>query len=447
LPRLAALFMVLVCSVMFAACGPASDTDEVPEDRKFANDPVTERSMTPIAGPTQVAPAVMASPVVEVSPETLLRSRGTPDTLYTLSNGTLMALTVDKGEGQREGIPLPDSWRVLDFDGSPTGDRVAVLMASEKDEALSVAFYRSTGEQIGEEQQVFMHEGVTATPDTAEAEAPYTVSWSPQGTDVLLSSSTALERVDIDGGTERIPLGDIDGTLQRAAWSPEGTRILLQLLEEDGSQRVYVRDLEQEKTREVKALRADGATELRELQWLPDGSGVIFVRGQMVNGVVLRGQVFVYPLSEEVPRLVATSGQGGPTATITDIAVAPDGDSVAYVISILDGTQWVFHSMWVRSIDGDMSYQVPVNPKGVVTQLAWIDRGIAWEQRASATSEAGDIMFLQWNQEAALLLAPAPSEATPVGTAGASPVVPPGTTPGASRQATPIGTSDATPVR
>jgi hypothetical protein len=438
--------MVLVCSVTFAACGPASDTDDVPEDRKFANDPVTERPMTPIAGPTQQAPPAMASPVVEVSPETLLRSRGTPDTLYTLSNGTLIALTVDKDEGQREAIALPGNRRVLDFDGSPTGDRVAVLMASEKDDALFVAFYRSTGEQVGEEQQVFMQEGLTATPDTAGSEASYTVSWSPQGTGVLLSSSTALERVDIDGGTERIPLGDIDGTLQRAAWSPEGTRILLQLLQEDGSQRVDVRDLEQEKTREVKALRANGASELRELQWLPDGSGLAFVRGQMVNGVVLRGQVFVYPLSEEVPQLIATSGQGGPTATITDIAVAPDGDSVAYVISILDGTEWAFHSMWVRSIDGDMSYQVPVNPKGVVTQLAWIDRGIAWEQRASLTNEAGDIMFLQWNQETALLLAPAPSEATPVGTPGASPVIPPKATPGASPEVTPIVTLGATPA-
>ncbi|HEV2073022.1 MAG TPA: hypothetical protein VGR29_05205 [Thermomicrobiales bacterium] len=438
--------MTLVCSVVFAACGPAAETDDVPEDRKFANDPVTERPLTPMVGPTELATPASARPIVEVSPETLLRSRGAPDTLYTLSNDTLTAVTVDSGEGQREGIALPKNRRILDFDGSPTGDSVAVLVASETDDALFVAFYRSTGEQVGEEQQVFMQEGMTATPDTAESQQSYTVSWSPQGTGVLLSSSTALERVDVEGGAEPVPLGDIEGTLQRAAWSPQGTRILLQLLQEDGSQRVYVRDLEEDKTREVEALQTSGSTELQELQWLPDGSGLVFVRGQMVNGVALRGQVFVYPLSEEVPRLVATSGQGGPTATITDLAVAPDGDSVAYVISVLDGTEWAFHSMWVRSMDGNMSYQVPVDPRGVVTQLAWIDRGIAWEQRASSMNEVGDIMFLRWDQDAALLLAPAPSEATPVGTPGASPVVPLQGTPGASPVATPIGTPGATPA-
>lgn len=444
--RLTVALLLLVGSVLLAACGPAPVANEVEEDRKFANDPVTEQPVTPTAVATDAAVPAPASPVVAVSPETLLRSRGTPDTLYTLSNGDLIALSVEGGEGTPTTISLPGNRRILDFDGSPSGDRVAVLLVSENDDGLFVAFYRSTGEQVGEEHHVFGQEDASATPRTSEALPSYTISWSPQGTGVLVTSSTALAQVDIDGEPQSIELGEVDGRLQRAKWSPQGTRVLLQMVREDGSQYVYVRDLENERTREVRALRTDATAQLRDLQWLPDGSGLVFVRGQMTNGVALRGQIYVYPLSEEVPRLVATSGQGGPTATITDIAVAPDGDSVAYVISILDGTEWAFHSMWIRSMDGALSYQVPVSARAVVTQLAWIDRGIAWEQRSSLTDEAGGIMFVELDQDATLLLPIASPGAIPVGTPGASPVVRSAGTPGANPVAMPIVTPGATPV-
>jgi hypothetical protein len=127
---------------------------------------------------------------------------------------------------------------------------------------------------------------------------------------------------------------------------------------------------------------------------------------------------------------------------MTDAVVSPDGRSVAYVISVLDGSEWVFHSMWVRALDGSLSYQVPVAPRGVVTNLAWFDRGIAWEQGPSPDVPGNILSMRQGEEPVVVFEAPSTDIA---GTPGASPAVNPAGTPVPSPGATPVGTPGATP--
>jgi hypothetical protein len=430
--------LTLVLVLILTACG--TESGDVPEDRQFANDPVEEQKVTATSEVIVNATPVVTEEVVSASPETLLRSRGTPNTLYTLTNDRLVALSIHDGEVSSTEIALPDGHRVIDFDGSPSGDRVAVVMSSE-DASPSIAFLRASGEPIGETRALTAAEA-SATPVAAGEEAAWQVTWSPQGTGVVVASPTTLETIDVEGDPKQIPLAEFEGQLIGAAWSPQGSRIFLQFAMEDGSQHVYVRDLVADKTREVRVLGAAPGTGATDLQWLPDGSGLLYVQGPMMDGVVMRGQLYVYTLGQEVPRLISTSGQGGPSATMTDAVVSPDGRSVAYVISVLDGSEWVFHSMWVRALDGSLSYQVPVAPRGVVTNLAWFDRGIAWEQGPSPDVPGNILSMRQGEEPVVVFEAPSTDIA---GTPGASPAVNPAGTPVPSPGATPVGTPGATP--
>lgn len=406
--------LVLASALVLAACG--EESGDADEDRQFANDPVATREVTPTiaASPEpEMASPVAPEPTIMASPEVLLHSRGAPDTLYTLVNGELLAVTPSQDPVM---IPLPAGTDILDFAGSPSGDRVAVLLRDEGG-ATVLSFLASDGSQVGD-TTTLSTAPAAATPVAREVTSTSTVSWSPQGTEVLVLLNESLLRVTAQGEADAVDLGDIDGTVVSAALSPDGNRLLLHAVVGDDSHVVYVRDLADQRTREITALSKGPGTGLTALQWLPDSSGFVFVRGDMTQGVAMRGQLYIYVLGQEVPRLLATSGQGGPSATMTDAVLSPDGRKVAYVISILDGSRWVFHSMWVRSVDGNLTYSVPVSTSGVVVGPRWLSGGLVWEQRPDQDA-AGSYVLARSDEEPGVVLEAAPEvQATP----GASPV-------------------------
>ncbi len=414
--------LVLGCAIVLIACG--EESGDVPEDRQFANDPVPTREVTATsaASPQPVAATpVTDEPVASASPETLLHSRGTPDTLYTLIDGDLFAIAPD---GDSQLVTSAADGAILDIAGAPAGDRVAVLRA-DGDAGPVLTMYEADGTPIVEE--VSIGEANGATPVAEDAAGTTSVSWSPQGREVLVLYGNSLSRVATDGEVSPVDLSEVDARILNAAISPQGTRMLLHVVDGDGAHRVFVQDLADGRLREVSGLTRGTQTGLTNVQWLPDGSGLLFVRGEMLRGVVMNGQVFSYTLGHEVPKLVATSGQGGPAATITDAVVSPDGRKVAYVISVLDGDTWAYHSMWVRELDGSLSYSVPIGARGVVLHPQWFAGGLAWEQRP-AQDAPGRYVFARAGEEPVVLVEPQQARATP----GASPVASPDATPGAT---------------
>lgn len=440
---------VIAFSLLLVACGGQSDGD-VQEGRQFANEPVTRSAATPSESALPTSPVdvdatpVIREPVAGASPDTLLRSRGTPNTLYTLVGTHLVALQLSDGTAVAKPVSVPDDQQLLDFDGSPSGNQVATLTTNDRQETL-LTFFSDEGEPLGTSQSVLVG-GPSATPASEEINQQYEVSWSPQGNDVLITDGVALESVRPGGEPEALSLDGLEGQLLDAEWSPQGSLLFFHLLTDDGSQHVFVRDVQKQKTRELRPLSTGWDEGLVRVQWLPDGSGVSYVRGSLARGVVMGGQLYAYTLGQESPDLLATSGRGGPSATITDAAVSPDGQSVVYVISLLEGSEWAFHSMWVRALDGMRSYQVPAVPRGVVTRVTWADGGLAWEQRRQKDAPA-QVLVAQSDQKPAVIFneATTPLFATPKSTPGASPGATPIGSPGASPIATPVGSPGATP--
>lgn len=378
------------------------------------------------------------------SPETLLSSRGASDTLYTVRDGSLVALTIRDGVSGMTGIAMPEGWTLIDHQSSPDGNRVAVLMQSGA--GMALAFFDQSGDLIGEPYSLTRNPTGTPTPGASPAASPaatsmatpaspgdpdeFLITWSPDGSEVLVVGPSRLVRVPVEGEPEGIDINfDLDdGDVLQATWSPAGAHVLLRIKQEDQSTASYLLNLADRELREIKALQTTGDTRIESLSWLPDGSGVLFVRSTLAGDVPLQGQLFVYRLGQEVPNLVATSGQGGPSASITHVKPSPDGRAVAFVVSIRDGERWSFHSMWVRPLETSQSYQVPVDNVDSVSQIWWLGDGLAWEQRPHEADEPGEILFAREDIGPTVILNDE-GEALPVATPVATPIASPGAIP------------------
>jgi hypothetical protein len=410
--------VLLALAIALAACG--SDAED---NRRFANEPVTERPATTTPLPVeQGEPTATAAPLA--SPVTLLTTRGAPDTLYTVANDDLVALTMGLGGPVEQRIDLPDDRPLLGFDASPSGDRVAALVgpAADQGSGMSLLFYDRAGKHIDEPR--ILPAPSSATPLGAESPSGVSVAWSPQGDAVLVAGARSLVNVPVSGEPEAFPLNGVGGTIRRAVWSPQGAQMAIHVMHDNTSQEVMLLN-RSGKITELPALNVEPGSSIEQLDWLPDGSGLIYLRAQLRDAVPLEGQIFTYRLAEQSPLLVATSGQGGPSATITTFAPSPDGRSVAYVIAIRNGEEWSFHSLWVRSYKQPLSYQVPVDSVAAVTRLWWIDRGLAWDQTLtdSGTSPS-EIVFIDTKDKPTVVLQMTPEApaATPEATPAATPV-------------------------
>jgi hypothetical protein len=434
---------LIAAALVLASCGTNSS-----DDRQFANEPVT-REATPETPTSTTSSAPTSTSVPLASPETLLRTRGAPDTLYTVASGQLVSVTLGHKGTDIRPIALPARQELIDFDGSPNGDRVAVITGDGN--GVSLLLFDRSGKQLQDPIALSNTRSGTpiaspeiATPAAGAERAYGSVIWSPQGRAVLVVGAAGVVNVPIGGEPEAIDLSGVRGTVRSAAWSPQGSQLALLTVQLNGSQRVVLLDREGQ-GREIAPLEVNPGMSIEHLQWLPDGSGMLFVRAPLINGVPMNGQLFMYRFKDPLPTLVATSGQGGPSASITAVTPSPDGRSVAYVISIRDGDHWSFHSLWVRSFRQPLAYEVPVDDAAAVSTVWWIDRGLAWDEmvRLDETSPR-EIVFLSDTRGPTVLLQATPTAngATPI----ASPVASPVATPLASPGATPVGTPIATPM-
>jgi dipeptidyl aminopeptidase/acylaminoacyl peptidase len=407
---------------VLVACG-----SEAQDDRRFANEPVTEQPPTATSEPASpVAPTATSAPLA--SPETLLATRGAPDTLYTVANTDLVALTLTADGPETKHITLPDGRPLLAFDASPNGDRVAVLVGpGEEADGVVLLLFDRAGKPVGEARTVL---ATAATPQAGAAPDAYNVTWSPQGNAMLVAGPSVLVNVPVSGEPQSIPVDGIAGRILAAAWSPQGTQIAVVVAHDDASQEVLLLGSDG-RISDAPAPRAEPGKSIEHLHWLADGSGLVYVRANLANGVPFGGQLFTYRLRDAEATLVATSGQGGPSATITTIAPSPDGRSVAYVISIRDGDHWAFHSLWVRSFKQPLSYQVPVDAVAAAPELWWVDRGLAWEQVVTEDpASPSEIVFMNQAQEPRVLLETTPpASATPAASPVATPQATPAPTP------------------
>lgn len=413
--------VVLCALVVLAGCGNGS-TDE--DGHRFATEtrPPTEATDSPTTEPT--TPLALPTAVPTRTAEEVTIVRGAPQFAYFEVDAELVVY--DANSRQFTPINLPDELSMLDYAASPTGDRVGIL--GLLDEKVVVQFYGADGEPLGDAIRLSVTytpnppsaswiTGPAATPQsgaTPVAEGsfqPLNLSWVPQGNAVVVSGPGVLQRVSMSGQIMPLSRAGINGAVVEAFWSPMDSQVTILTLQMNGHQAVFVLDSGSAEAKELDRLHLQPGQAIDDVQWLPSGTGLVFVAGTSSQGDLMNGQLYVYRFGDEVPTLVATSGQGGPAGTISHAAVSPDGTSVAYAIMVRDQGEWHLHSLWIRPISGGTGFSIPVNSNAPITEMRWTTEGLVWQQ------EDGSILVVDGGLE------PRPLGEEPAATPITTPVV------------------------
>ncbi|MGI8405607.1 MAG: hypothetical protein ACR2OE_12750 [Thermomicrobiales bacterium] len=438
--RWTALVAVIVASLVLTACG--GNSSGVKEDRQFASNATSGKHEEPTMTPTATTISSQATTAVSTaSPGILLKTRGAPSTSYVFLNNKIIALSPGSHSATPIAIEIPKGQRLLGYDSSPSGDRVALVTAPKSPAAdgsspTTLFIYGRDGKQFGSSRALFVLAKVVATPVPGAIPAmQVSVSWSAQGDQILVSSPAGqVVTVPVEGDPQPIAIAGIKGTVLHASWSPRGGSVLLVIRDEKQHGSIALVTLKAFKGK-IQTIwpRSDEAhlKSVEAAEWLPDGSGVMFTQSEIQDGAPVEAQLFELLLIGKGPVVIATAGRAGPSAAISAFAISPDGKSVAYTIVRPNGNGWTFHSMWVRSIREGTIYPVPVLSSAFgVSDLKWSRAGIVWKQDGRDVQDhtVTDVMLAGHDGSITVLATTRMSLATP--SPGASPLpASPGATP------------------
>ncbi len=437
--RFHAIASLIIVAGLLVAC---ADESGPVDDRRFANDPVTRA--VEVATPTEAPPpAVAPTPPPAGSPEALLHVQGGPVVLYVQTDETIDIVdTVDPE--RRRSIAIAPA-RIVDLAGAPNGDQVAVLVTSTEDGgAVDVVVYDREGEEVRRWTNLgeLATSEATPLPDPVNSESTGGfVTWAADGERLLVSTNgTDLIAIEIAGDVQQYALPARVQMVEYALWSPLGDQIGFLSRDDDGAGAIWTMDpfVDGLSSRQVTPPNADAFNlgSVTQFSWLPDGSGFVYILATEPGESNPGGQLYAYDLESSQRALVATPGRGGPSARIVDFAVSPDGQVVAYIISIPSGDRWRFHSLWVRGLTTSNVFRVPTSQTDQIDGLWWSQPGLVWRQQSE---DGQDIVLKSDSTEARVL-----RDQEDLALATPAPVATPFATPLA---ATPIATPDAaTPI-
>ena len=392
---------LVALSVLLGACSNAEGGVQTEEDRRFVNDPTRPSQPTKVVVPTVTAPA--ASPAANLPPaDALFKARGAPATVYAIITGEILVLrpAVPRAEPLR--IAPPPGQAFARLTSSPTGDRVAAMVVPVDGVARSGArgtlvVYDAAGTTVRTWNDVVSLGPSGATPVSTEerlpGQSPIQMEWASQGDQILITSGfDELVSVPLEGTPVRIDVPPGIRVIEEAHWSPRGNQIAILASGGDGPPGVqlFTPNVEPSDLRQV-APSNEGTIAfptIEQFAWLPDGSGIAYILADERTGSPVDGQLFVHDLARGDHRLIATPGQGGPSASIANFVLSPDGKAVIYQIQTSDTAQWTFHSLWVRSLTDTRAVRLPVDDVIEVNALWWTAQGVVWGQ-ALETEGAG----------------------------------------------------------
>lgn len=414
---------LLVFMLVLAGCADEGD-------RQFANDPRTPKP-TPTHTHEETKP-VEAPPVrPKASPEALVDRRGAPEAAWWLSDGAVWLVSDD---GPREVL----GGDALAIAPGPGGNEVAVVFADGA--SYRVDIYDREGNQAATFDNVLAAGGTSASPVAAAAASPVaraadstpavTLNWSPQGNRILLGdASGALIDIHLDGEVTRIePRVSLSG-LERVAWSPRGDVIAALIRDADGLGSLALVDPASDPAR-VSVIApvgksGDQARSVETFEWKARGDGIVFIEARRGDDGPTDGNVVGWDRATNSTQILATGGQGGPSGSVTWLAVSPDGKALAYIVTMQGGEGSTFVGLFVRSmIDGQL-YRVPVRADAEVLQAFWLPDGLAWVSIAEDDTDGVEetrFVYIDGHGERSLLGTVVDSaDVAPVGSPVASP--------------------------
>jgi dipeptidyl aminopeptidase/acylaminoacyl peptidase len=211
--------------------------------------------------------------------------------------------------------------------------------------------------------------------------------WSPDGTAIAFLSDrdgpSQLYRLSMRGG-EAEKLTDRKDAVRTFRWSPDGRRVALLMPEakpEAQAQRERDKDdgrLADKDVRHARAWMLDVTSRslaqvttinwrISDLEWTPDGARLIAVASDKPAADTWNERI--YSIDPSDGRFTPI---GDPRRPIGEIAVSPDGRTVAYIGARVDGPEP--HDLYLQPIDGGAAQNITITAiDRPVGQPKWID--------------------------------------------------------------------------
>jgi hypothetical protein len=383
--------VVSVSCVLLVAC---ADSDS---ERRFANDPTLTQEAVPTATdqPIDVAPetptSILASPV---SITDVLASPGGSQVIYYQSGDRIVALAPPWS--QPTTVWTAENARIVSFSATANGDLVAILVLSDKSQGqLSLEIVDRSGNVVQEVSNV-------GTIDTDDAEADDNIgrlSWSPDGNQVVVAPpSGGLIAVPRTGDPVELvdPSRLTDpGTV---VWSPKGDAIAFVAPVSPGTAgALYVATTAALPLDPIAVVPAsiNGRRTIDRVSWRPDGEALYYTVSSTTNDPTFGGDLFEVSSGGGAPTLIATASRVGPVSAITDFAISPDGNGVAYVVTVPRDDGGFTDSLWLHPIGESEFLALPVPRDERVNGLWWSSEGLIWESRPVDETATGDITIVQ----------------------------------------------------
>lgn len=418
--NVARLVAVVLVTLVLAGC--ADDA----EDRRFANEPIPTEDL--VAQPT-LPPSVIADrqPTVAATPlttEQLLQSAGTATHLWWRSGDSLLAVDIAGGEPVRV-AELPTAG-VLDWKTTPTGDRAAVLIAT--DGAILARVIGLDGATVLEAKLASFASG---TPVPAGA-GHYHVAWSAAGDRLLVSLATGgILDVAADGAVRTLLNPSQARSPRSVAWSPSGEAIAYVDAGDTGSGTgLYVASVESLPVDPVMLIRPipGSSRQIDDIAWTAGSSGIVYSLRAADANVSLGGDVFAISVTGGTPRLIGSAAATTQGGSVGAFAVSADGRAIAYAVEAPSDAGVEYLGLVVRQIDGEASAEVTGTAGAQITGVTWTAAGPAWvawplgpDQEPITVARAGSDGAVSVIFQVAPPAPPATPVASPVGSPVASP--------------------------
>lgn len=322
----------------------------------------SEKSPTPVAPPTLTAGE-------------LFTPRGAPTRFYFVGGEDLWG----RSSGEAPSLlfePGPD-WRIVDTAASPSGDRVAVLLGGIDSTAPTERLLILDGK--GQVTREFSSLARLLPPERGLPVA-LIIDWSPQGDQVLAAfASGDLVRVDAAGATPpSLVLATPLGTPVVVRWSPSGEAVAMLAGDGGSSSRLVVVPIMAMATplAEIPP-RTDRA--VSSVAWTSDGGALLIVERAKAGAPIQSEDLWRIDLAAGERQLVASAGAAAPIAAVDLVRPSPDGDSVAYTLTVPGDGGNRFHSLNIKELRGNRAVEVKVPGNRVVRDLWWTADGLVMQ--------------------------------------------------------------------
>lgn len=343
-----------------------------------------ERAFAPPAGATRQADGTPGLPLVAASPPPaeeaeptltaaqLVKPRGAPERFYFLNGSSLWTMA---GDGEAAPVIGGDGAAVTAFSASPSGDRVATLVAQPPaGGAARVDLVVLAAD--GKEQRRIENIGAALT--RGENQAPSSLDWSPQGDRLLVAfADGALYGIDAGGTAPPTLLGRVAGATPTAArWSPTGEQVAILTGGEEGGRLLLLPVAATPEAAQPLPASSDERS-VSAVSWSPDGRALLVV--ERADGVgSAAGDLWQIAVADGRRRLVATAGVAAPVAQVVTIWPSPNGAAVAYTIEALEGDALRFHSLRVEELASGRPLEISVPLGSAVTDVWWTSAGLVF---------------------------------------------------------------------